>query len=270
MADERTYSKRSLYGQIAHEIGLEIVTGVIPAGTALPKEEVACAKMRVSRTAYREALKVLSAKNLVYSRPKTGTVVKARASWNMLDPDILAWQFETGPSYQFARSLYELRIMVEPESAALAAERATEPQKLAIKNAFADMMRAAPGSAAHVAADVAFHQAILFASRNELLPTLGSLIETGLAKGFQLTNFDPEYKSIALGQHGNVAQAIAEGDATAARREMREIIVAAWEEMKHTIETSGDSEDANVKFDDKYLLAPKEEAHRSSEKPGGR
>lgn len=261
MVDARTYSKRSLYGQIAHGIGHEIVTGAIPAGTALPKEEIACAQMQVSRTAYREALKVLSAKNLVHSRPKTGTVVKPRASWNMLDPDVLAWQFEAGPSYRVARSLYELRMMVEPESSALAATRATEAQKTSINKAFDEMKRAAPGSIEHVKADVAFHQAILIASGNELLLTLGSLIETGLAKGFQLTNYDPEYEAIALQQHGHVAQAISVGDANSARAEMRKIIIAAWAEMKQTVDTTGALESSVEADDDAYLRAAEEELH---------
>lgn len=261
MADDRTYSKRSLYGQIAHEIGLEIVAGEIPAGTALPKEEIACAQMRVSRTAYREALKVLSAKNLVSSRPKTGTVVRARSAWNMLDPDVLAWQFEAGPSYRVARSLYELRMMVEPESASLAAMRATDVQKTSINAAFAKMKHAAPGSTAHVKADVAFHQAILDASGNELLLTLGSLIETGLAKGFQITNSDPEYEEIALQQHEILARAITSGDANSARAEMRKIIVAAWAEMKQTIDTTGAEDSSADTDDDTNLRAAEERLH---------
>lgn len=270
MAAGRTYSKRSLHGQIAHEIGLEIVAGVLPAGTALPKEEIACARLGVSRTAYREALKVLSAKNLVHSRPKTGTVVKSRSSWSMLDPDLLAWHFEAGPSFEFARSLYELRMMVEPEGAALAALHATDQQKSSVELAFVEMSSAAQGSRAHVNADVAFHQAILVASGNELLMTLGSLIETGLAKGFQLTNFDADYEAEALEQHGKVKDAILKGDPVSARSEMRTIIASAWKEMKDRI---GDRDtSAEMRETAQYILlrAGNEKSDGSSEDPGNK
>lgn len=53
----------------------------------------------------REAIKVLAAKGLVESRPKTGTRVRPRQAWNLLDPDVLAWQQEGTPSESFLRKL---------------------------------------------------------------------------------------------------------------------------------------------------------------------
>ena len=77
-ANSRTFSRRSLHGQVAHEIGQRIVAGDLPPGCMLPTEEAASAELKVSRTAYREAMKVLSAKGLVESRPKIGTRVRGR------------------------------------------------------------------------------------------------------------------------------------------------------------------------------------------------
>ena len=59
-------------------------------------EELA-AEFGVSRTAVREAVRLLSAKGLTVSRPKIGTKVRPRADWNMLDPDVLRWQIDERP-----------------------------------------------------------------------------------------------------------------------------------------------------------------------------
>ena len=80
-------------------------------------------EVTVSRTAYREALKFLTSKGLIEAKPKTGTRVRPRGEWNLLDPDILRWSLQAGPSLDFARDLFELRRTIEPEATRLAALR---------------------------------------------------------------------------------------------------------------------------------------------------
>ena len=96
---QRTYSNRSLHGRLAHRIGMQILRGELPAGAALPSEDVWSAKLDVSRTALREAIKVLAAKGLIESRPRTGARVCARERWNFLDPDVLAWRLAALPNF---------------------------------------------------------------------------------------------------------------------------------------------------------------------------
>ena len=76
----------------------------------------------VSRTAYREAIRILAAKGLIESRPKAGTRVTQRSRWNLLDPDVLGWAFESEPDLDLLESLFELRNIVESAAAALAAD----------------------------------------------------------------------------------------------------------------------------------------------------
>ena len=92
----------------------------------------------MSRSAYREAVQVLSAKGLVESRPKTGTRVLPRNRWNLLDPDVLAWAFSGEPDIHFVRSLFELRAIVEPAAARLAAERRDKVDLKEMRDALAD------------------------------------------------------------------------------------------------------------------------------------
>src|SRR3569832_901286 len=114
---------RRIHGSIAHELGVAIVTGRRLPGATLPGEVEFSEQLQVSRSAYREAVRILAAKGLGESRPKAGTRVSERSRWNLLDPDVLAWTFEGEPSDEFIRDLFELRMIVEPAAAELAARR---------------------------------------------------------------------------------------------------------------------------------------------------
>jgi DNA-binding FadR family transcriptional regulator len=92
---ERAYPGRGLHGRVIRELGLRIVGGALPPGSSLPNEDELGAELGVSRTVVREAVKVLLAKGLVEVRPRTGTRVRPRRSWHLLDPDVVAWQFQS-------------------------------------------------------------------------------------------------------------------------------------------------------------------------------
>src|ERR1700754_3884461 len=108
---------------IARDLGVKVVSGRIKPGTVLEGEIVASDQRQVSRSAYREAVRILVAKGLVQSKPKTGTRVNERTVWHLLDPDVLSWIFQLEPDPALLVNLFELRRMVEPEAAALAAQR---------------------------------------------------------------------------------------------------------------------------------------------------
>ena len=82
---DRPEIARRIHGTIAHDLGVEIVGGARKPGEVLGGEIEASAALGVSRTAYREAIRILSAKGLVESRPKAGTRVLPRRFWNVLD-----------------------------------------------------------------------------------------------------------------------------------------------------------------------------------------
>src|SRR5262245_53262579 len=109
MTKARTYPRRGLHGALVHQIGGQILRGEVRPGEVLPTEEELGGELRVSRTVLREAIKVLAAKGLVESRPKTGTRVRPRWAWNLLDPDVLAWRLETSPDRQFFQDISEIR-----------------------------------------------------------------------------------------------------------------------------------------------------------------
>jgi DNA-binding FadR family transcriptional regulator len=198
-------------------LGQRIVSGDLTPGTTLPNLEDLALQFSISRLSMREAMKVLAAKGLVRSTPRRGTVVRPRNEWSRLDPDVLVWQIGNVPNAAFVRNVFELRRMVEPEAAALAAERAGGESLAEIDRAFAQMALAEPRSPESISADVAFHQAILRATGNEFVAALAPAIATSLMLTFtvqrdarpDLDNFIPSHRAIA--------DAIRRGDKEAAR-----------------------------------------------------
>lgn len=223
----RTYSTRSLHGQVAHQIGERILRGDIVPGQSLPNEADLSEELNVSRTALREAIKVLAAKGLLESRPKTGTRVRSRDNWNMLDPDVLAWLFADGPNAAASEMLFEIREIFEPSAAAMAATRASKSQISDLRAAYEAMEVAGDDIDASVPADLKFHQLLLASTGNELLISLGSMIETALAANFKVSSAGPRGIKIALPQHKAVLEAIAAGDAVGAQTAVIELLQQA-------------------------------------------
>ena len=221
----RTYSRRSLHGQVAHDIGARILQGELAPGQVLPNESQLSTELSVSRTALREAIKVLAAKGLVESRPKTGTKVRRREDWNLLDPDILSWLFAAGPNVPATDMLFEVREIVDPAAAAMAATNRDEAQIAAISAAYEGMVAAGDDVPAGIEPDLRFHQLILAATGNELLRSLGSMIETALAASFAASN--AMLKANALPQHKAVLAAIIAQDPDTASSTMRHLLKEA-------------------------------------------
>jgi DNA-binding FadR family transcriptional regulator len=220
-----------IHGSIARAIGIEIVSGKRAPGEMLGGEIEASEALGISRTAYREAIRILAAKGLIESRPKAGTRVTPRAHWNMLDPDVLAWMFEGDPGRDFITALFELRGIVEPAACVLAAARRTDAD-LAIMDAALDEMGAKTlKSAEGRAADQRFHAAILAAARNEPLAALASTV--GAAVGWT-TRFKQRVKARPrdpMPDHRAVLEAIRAGDGEAARGAMNVLLQLAIEDM---------------------------------------
>jgi DNA-binding FadR family transcriptional regulator len=167
---------RRLHGAIALKLGTAILSGQYQPGDILSGEVAFAEELKVSRSAYREAIQVLTAKGLVSSRPKAGTRVQPRERWNLLDPEVLAWAFTGEPDVQFVRDLFELRAVVEPAAARLAAQRRDKADLKAMKDALTLMRRHTLTTEAGRAADRDFHDAILHATHNAAMIVLTASI----------------------------------------------------------------------------------------------
>ncbi|MFD4193724.1 MULTISPECIES: FadR/GntR family transcriptional regulator [Amycolatopsis] len=172
------YSGRGVHGQTVATLGARIVAGEIAEGAVIDLAELG-RDLDVSMTVLREALKVLAAKGLVEARQKRGTSVRARVHWNLLDSDVIRWRSEAGDTAAVLRDLAEVRAVVEPAAASMAALRRDEDDLAELDAALADM-RTAVGPAAQVAADLRWHRALLRATHNEMLSRMDVFIEPAL------------------------------------------------------------------------------------------
>jgi DNA-binding FadR family transcriptional regulator len=221
-----------LHGKLAHDLGVAIVAGVHKPGDVLPGEIEHSQRLRVSRTAYREAVRILSAKGLVSSRPKTGTTVNPQSRWQVLDPQVLAWTFESEPSEAFVRDLFELRKMVEPAAAELAARRRLGTDLARMGYALEQMKRYGLAHPEGRAADQAFHHALLEAARNVPLLALSSSIEAAVLWTTVFKQRKRRLPRDPLPEHRAVYEAIVAGNAEQARDAMNELLRKALKDTE--------------------------------------
>ena len=223
---------RRLHGAIATKLGIAIVSGDYAPGDTLSGEVAFSEALDVSRTAYREAVQVLTAKGLVESRPKTGTKVLPRERWNLLDPDVLAWSFAGVPDKTFVRSLFELRSIIEPAAAALAAERRDAADLAKIAAALAAMARYTLASEDGRLADREFHGAILHATRNDALIVLSAGIGAAVRYTTQFKQRGRTLPRDPIPDHARVYDAIAAGKPAQASEAMRRLIDLALDDTR--------------------------------------
>jgi DNA-binding FadR family transcriptional regulator len=215
--------QHDLHGRVAHLLATAILRGDYAPESTLPREPELMAMFGVSRTVLREALRTLTSKGLVESRPKVGTRVRPRVAWNLLDADLLDWYSRVAPALTFALKLQEMREMIEPYAAELAARAHTDEALRRIEDAHA-AMGAAQSVDEWVRADLRFHLSILNACGNELLLPLGALIERTLEAQLRLNAKRADVFNASLAEHAAVFDAIAARDAPAARGAMAALL----------------------------------------------
>ena len=203
-----TFGKK-IHAALAQDIGSRILRGEFEPGSLLPNEAYWSSAFKISRSAVREAMKMLIAKGLVTSRPKIGSRVEPRERWNLLDRDVLAWYGSAPDRKQFLMSVQQMRYIFEPEAAKLAAENRTAEQIVEIETACREMGEAS-SLETRTRADVRFHLAILRAAGNEFLVPFGFLIESGLAHVFEHTTRHIVDVRKAQSLHERIAKAIRE------------------------------------------------------------
>jgi DNA-binding FadR family transcriptional regulator len=222
---------RRLHGAIARKLGADILSGDYPAGATLPTEAMATETLGVSRAAYREAVQVLIAKGLVESRPKAGTRVLPREHWNLVDPDVLAWAFAREPDHRLIESLFELRGIIEPAAAALAAKRRSREDLQNMKSGLTLMRRHTLATEEGRQGDRQFHAALLHATDNDALIALSAGIAAAVAWTTVYKQRGRELPRDPLPFHVSVYEAITDGDAERARDAMQVLVTAALEDI---------------------------------------
>ena len=216
-----------LHGTIARQLGISIVSGRLKPGDLLDGEIASSEQFAVSRTAYREAVRILAAKGLVDARPKVGTRINARSQWNLLDPDVLDWTFESEPDRQLLHSLFELRNVVESAAAGLAATRRTAGHLRTMRSALECMATHTLATEAGRQADLDFHTALLNATGNPFIISLTNGVSAAIRTTTIFKQRKHPLRRDPIPDHRRVLEAIAARNAGLAQRAMRELIELA-------------------------------------------
>lgn len=231
----------TMHQRVVDELGRRIVSGEWEPGDSLPVEDALAAEIGVSRGVLREAVKTLVAKGMLHVRPRTGTRVLPPEHWNHLDRDVLRWK-QAEDATALLRDTSELRRIVEPEAARLAADRAGPDDVRVLYEALAAMEAGAanPGRSGYVEADIAFHRTLLDAGGNRLLGSLGRAVDIALEHSFLLSTQTPGAVEASLPRHRAIVEAVEARDPAAAATAVLAIIEAAEQEIAQSPGLPGD------------------------------
>ncbi|MEN7535563.1 FadR/GntR family transcriptional regulator [Aurantiacibacter flavus] len=224
------------HSKIARDLGTAIVTGRSEPGAILPGEVELAAQFGVSRSVVREAMRALATRGLIESKPKIGTRVLPREHWHLLDPVVLQWMFDAAPSPKFVKSLFELRMIVEPAAAELAARKKTGRHLASMGHALEEMARHTLHTSEGQMADQAFHAAILEASDNELLVNLSASIGAAVRWTTYFKFRSDKKPRDPIEEHRALFDAIAQGDGEAAREAAMSLIGIAERETEAALQ----------------------------------
>ena len=208
-------AQRNLSYLLAEKLGQQILAGDYQAGSILPGEMELGEQFGVSRTAVREAVKMLAAKGMLLPRPLIGTRVMPQSQWNFLDQDLLTWWMTKENFDQVMQHFLILRTSLEPQACSLAAANASTQQTARLAELMAEMR------ALHVQfdrehwiqVDTQFHQLIYEASGNPFLTSFANLFSSVYQSYFRAITGN---EVIKLQNHQAIVDAILAGDGAGA------------------------------------------------------
>src|ERR1700730_2031928 len=208
------------FEQVAEQIEKRILDGELRSGDRLPTERKLAEQFHVSRTAVREAMKILAQKGLVDMRPGRGTIVIDGANEAMQDSIGLVMKLKLG-EVGGSDNLVEVREILETEIAALAAARATEKEIDGMREAVKIMDESLNNANQYIAADNRFHEALARATQNTLIFILINSIVNLLSEQrkqiFQVEG-GPQRGQV---HHKHILESVTRRESEAARSAMR-------------------------------------------------
>lgn len=223
-----------MHGHVVDSLGLAIMRNDFVENSPLPNEDALAAELTVSRSALREAMKALAAKGLVELRPRTGTRVLPRTSWNFLDPDVLRW-LALADQQLLIDNTVELRSIIEPAAASLAALRATAQDVTNLRLEIEKMRLALERGDTNGfnEADASFHVLVIQTSHNPMLAATATPLRLGLNACFELSSAAPGALFNAIPLHLRLLESIASREPHAARDALEELLVASRKDITH-------------------------------------
>lgn len=212
------------HGALAQSVGVAILSGVYRPGDFLPRESSAREQLDVSRSVYREAVRILAAKGLIECKTKVGTTVNPRHRWHLLDPDVLRWAFEEAPDFNLLDSLFELLDVVETAAAGIAATQHKTEQLFMMLDAVDRVSRHTLATPEGQKADRDFHATVLIATQNPYLASLTSGVIAAMDAMAVYKQHDSASRADQVAHRFRVYMAIAKHDPERAQHTMRTLV----------------------------------------------
>lgn len=234
--DFDTRTGTGLRQRTVERIGYGIIDSTYPPGHRFANQDDLSVELGVSRTVVREALGLLRDKGLIESRPKAGTVVANHRSWNLLDPDVLRWSIAARSAPTTLSHVAEVRLVIEPEAARLAARRRSDEAADMLVDLYGAMADAVSNFSRYIAADLEFHDAVFRAAANPVLAQMAETIRIALEGSRRLTVQVPGGPATTLGLHAEVAHAIRRRDEDEAARVMTELIEVSANDLLRVLQ----------------------------------
>ena len=222
-----------LHERVAISLAREIVSGRMRPGGAISTESELARRYEVSKTVAREASQLLATQGLIRIRHGKRTVVREEREWEILSPIVQEAYTAEGLGATFVPELYDVRILLEPHGARVAAED-TDPALLGEVKRILERMERAVGAPDEefLELDRDFHLAILAAlAPNRVLDAMLRDINSLLRSHWALIDLSRDHEAV-VAQHRAIAEAIGAGDAAAAQGRMREHLAWARERFR--------------------------------------
>ncbi|GEA12236.1 FadR/GntR family transcriptional regulator [Alteromonas sp. KUL49] len=231
---------KNLSQRMTSELGRAIIAGKYDKDKGLPTEAILCEQFGISRTAVREAIKMLTAKGLISSKPKQGIRILSQEDWNILDSEMLSWMLDEEPSLAVLKEFTQMRMAVEPEACALASRLQNKERIAAIGDALERMKNAMESGdqEAELRADIDFHVAILYATSNRFYIRMRDFTKTALYVSIQHTSPIKALPEAIYEEHARIYQAIKTGNAERAKNGMFLLIDEALTFIEQKLDTN--------------------------------
>ncbi len=191
----------------------------------MPTEPELAHRFGAGRNAVREAVKILAAKGLVRTERRAGTIVRPEFCWNLLDHEVLSWMLAaTANRDNLLDELSELRSIIGPTVAALAATHASAMETLQICDAYDQMEKHSAEMQKVIDTDITFHELLFEATHNRLLVALVPAFSLLLRANFEISVRAGKQTNRNLKEHRQIADAVSRRDPEAAQRATRKLL----------------------------------------------
>ncbi|WJD50335.1 MULTISPECIES: FadR/GntR family transcriptional regulator [unclassified Enterobacter] len=215
LSAQQLAAQKNLSYVLAEKLAQRILTGEYAPGSILPAEMELGEAFGVSRTAVREAVKTLTAKGMVLPRPRIGTRVMPKSSWNFLDKELLSWWMTEENFQEVIQHFLVLRSTLEPQACQLAALLGSAEQKAHLNTLMDEMVQLKKHFQRErwIEVDMAWHEHIYAMSGNPFLTSFAALFHSVYHTYFTSIT---QNEVVKLENHQAIVDAIQESDAQGA------------------------------------------------------